>query len=228
MVSAINNFSDKTRNGTIGAGIGVLGAGSVGYLSSSILDKNNNFKDEFIHKLVLKYAADDPEQKVMIGSFKKYNNLSEKSPISSVRKLLNDTVSKFSKLNIDTGLIEKEDIEVIRKGDEKSVRKLFQGVKDVVLEYYEATKYEVNEFLGVVFDKSKKKFVSTLEDNELSDEGVKFLDDTKKLVNKMKYKRTAIFAGVGALVAGVASFLLIPTAASSDKIQEKAETSNSN
>ena len=39
MVDAVNGISHKNRNAAIGAGVGLVGAGAAGYLTTSILDK---------------------------------------------------------------------------------------------------------------------------------------------------------------------------------------------
>lgn len=206
MVDAVNGISHKNRNAAIGAGVGLVGAGAAGYLTTSILDKEKNIKDEFIHKAVLLSAADKDEKKYFNLS-KLINSMDENSSVSSIKK----TLEKMSNMQ-DSSCVafDENELNIIKNGSDDEIKNLFKEAKDMFSENYELLKDDIGSFIDEVYDKSSKKFTNQID--SLTDNGKAMLPKVKKLVTQIKLKQAAIFGGIGAVFAGLVSYLATPSA----------------
>lgn len=206
MVDAINGVNNKNRNAAIGAGVGLVGAGAAGYLTTSILDKEKNIKDEFIHKAVLLSAADKDEKKYFNLS-KLLSSMDENSSVSSMKKMLGkmDNMQDSSSIAFD-----EKDLNIIKNGSDDEIKTLFKETKDMFCENYELLKDDIRSLIDEVYDKSSKKFTNQID--TLTEEGKAMLPKVKKLVTHIKLKQAAIWGGTGAVCAGLVSYLATPSA----------------
>ena len=219
MVDAVNGISHKNRNAAIGAGVGLVGAGAAGYLTTSILDKEKNIKDEFIHKAVLLSAADKDEKKYFNLS-KLINSMDENSSVSSIKK----TLEKMSNMQ-DSSCVafDENELNIIKNGSDDEIKNLFKEAKDMFSENYELLKDDIRSLIDEVYDKSSKKFTNQID--TLTEEGKAMLPKVKKLVTHIKLKQAALFGGAGAVAAGVISYLATPRAKKADVVESHAENS---
>ena len=206
MVDAINGVNNKTRNAAIGAGVGLVGAGAAGYLTTSILDKDKNIKDEFIHKAVLQ-SAESKDEKKYFNLSKLINSMDENSSVSSMKK----TLEKMSNMQDLSSLVfDENELNIIKNGSDDEIKNLFKDAKDMFGEKYELLKDDIRSFIDEVYDKSSKKFTNQLD--SLTYNGKAMLPKVKKLVTHIKLKQAAIFGGIGAVFAGLVSYLATPAA----------------
>ncbi len=217
MVDAINGVNNKTRNAAIGAGVGLVGAGAAGYLTTSILDKDKNIKDEFIHKAVLQ-SAESKDEKKYFNLSKLINSMDENSSVSSMKK----TLEKMSNMQDLSSLVfDENELNIIKNGSDDEIKNLFKDANDMFGEKYELLKDDIRSFIDEVYDKSSKKFTNQID--TLTEEGKAMLPKVKKLVTHIKLKQAALFGGTGAVAAGLVSYLVTPRAKKADAVESHAE-----
>lgn len=196
----VENNNHTVRNTAIGAGVGLVGGGTAGYLTKSLI-KDNEFTDEFVLSTVKK-MAEKSKDKESFNIVKKFLKFDENTPT--------DKLKKFFAKNADTWEIGYK-AEEINKMSEAQIKGVFKELKELVKNRLDISRLSMES----VYDTKTRKFKDIDKEvkNDLGDfydlikdlfkEDKKLAENMKKTMRELKLKQAGIYGGIAAAGAGL-------------------------
>ena len=209
-VNAVSQKHDNSvRNGLIAGSVGLVGAGTAGYVTKSIL-KDGNYTDEFVTSVNNKMFQ-SKKGKALLAMF----SLDEKSPtfLDEVVKVIKENAELFE---IDPKEITKSDVDMAKLlGGEEQVRNLYSGFINTIKKttgdelttgkdtnIVEIAKKYLPEELDEIFDRTKKAFKT-----DIPEKGETLFESAKKSLRNIKLKAGAVYGGIAAAVLGLGAYI---------------------
>lgn len=197
----VENKNNTARNTAIGAGVGLVGGGTVGYITKSLI-KDNEFTDEFVLSTVKK-MAEKSKDKESFNIVKKFLKFDENTPA--------DKLKKFFAKNADTWKFG-YNAEEINKMSEAQIKDVFKELKELVKDRLDLSRLSIDK----VYDVKTKKFKDIDKEikndlgegfddliKDISKEAKKLAENMKKTMRELKLKQAGIYGGIAAAGAGL-------------------------
>lgn len=178
----VENKNHTARNTAIGAGVGLVGGGTAGYLTKSLI-KDNEFTDEFVLSTTKK-MVEKSKDKESFNIVKKFLKFDENTPT--------DKLKKFFAKNADTWKFG-YNAEEINKMSEAQIKDVFKELKELVKDRLDLSRLGMDR----VYDVKTKKF------KDISEESKKLVKNMKKTMRELKLKQAGIYGGIAAAGAGL-------------------------